>query len=44
MNLFEQGEITMDPEEAISGDDVYYCSEEARKMAWIREKRIKIFM
>ena len=44
MNLFEQGENVMNPENTITGDDVHYCSEEDRKMAWMREKRIKVFM
>ena len=44
VNFFEQGENAMNSEGAISGDNVYYCSEEDRKMAWVREKRIKLFM
>ena len=43
-NFFEQGENAMNPEETISGDDILYCSEEDRKMAWMREKRIDLFM
>ena len=45
MNFFEQDEENvMHPEGTISGDDVHYWSEENRKMAWMREKRIKLFM
>ena len=45
MNFFEQGkENAMIPEGTISGDDVHYWSEEDRKMAWMREKRITLFM
>ena len=36
MNCIEQGGKVTNSEEAISGDDVYYCSEEVRKMAWMR--------
>ena len=44
INFFEQGENAMNPEGTISGDGVYYCLEEDRKMTWIREKRIELFM
>ena len=44
MKFFEQGENAKDPEETVSGDDLFSCSEEAGKMAWMREKRIKVFM
>ena len=44
MNFFEQGGNTLSPEESISGDDVHYWSGEDTKMAWMREKRIKLFM
>ena len=44
INFFGQGENAMNSEGGISGDNVYYCSEEDRKMAWMREKRIKLFM
>ena len=46
MNFFEQGEENvMNLEGTISGDGVYYWwSEEDRKMSWMREKRIKLFM
>ena len=44
MNFFGQSENATDPEETISKDGVYYYSEEDRKMARMREKRIKLFM
>ena len=44
MNFFEQGGNAMSTDETISGDDVHYWSEEGRKMAWMREKRIKFLM
>ena len=44
INFFEQGENAMNSDGGISGDNVYYCSEEDGKMAWMREKRIKLFM
>ena len=44
MKFFKQGENVMNPENTISGDDVHYCSEEDRKMAGMREKRVKLFM
>ena len=34
----------MNPEGIIFGDDVHDCSEEFRKMTWLREKRIELFM
>ena len=40
--FFDQGENAMNPEGTISGNDVYCCSEEARKMAWMREMRIRL--
>ena len=43
MNFFsEQGENAMNPEGTISGIDVY--SEEARKLSWMRETRIRLFI
>ena len=45
MNFFEQSEYAMNPvEEFISGNNVLYFSEEERKMAWMRETRIRSFM
>ena len=44
MNFFEQGENAMNPKGTISGTDVHYCSEEDKKMTFMREKRIKLFM
>ena len=44
MNFFDRGESAMNPEESTSGDDVHYWSEEDRKMAWMREIRIRIYM
>ena len=45
MNFFEQSVYAMNPEdESISRDDVQYWSEEVRKMAWMRETRIRTFM
>ena len=43
MNFFEQGEDNLNPEETISGDGIHYCSEKNRKMAWMRQTRIKLF-
>ena len=44
MNFFiEKGENALNREEANSGDDAHYCSEE-HKMAWMRETRIRTFM
>ena len=34
----------MNPESTTSGNDVHCCSEEARKMTWTREMRIRLFM
>ena len=45
INFFEQGGNAMSPEETTSSEhDVHYWSEGDRKMAWMREKRIKLFM
>ena len=45
VDFFKQGENTMDSEGTITeDDDDYYCPEEDRKIAWMREKRIKIIM
>ena len=41
MNFFE---YTMYSEKSISGNDVHYCSQKKRKMAWMRETRIRTFM
>ena len=43
MNFFEQGGNAMNPEGTFSGNDVHYCPED-RKITWMREKRIKLFM
>ena len=40
--LVEQGENAINPEGTNSGNDVY--SEEARKLSWMRETRIRILM
>ena len=37
-----QSENAMKPEGTISGNDVYYCSEEERKVSWMSETRITI--
>ena len=42
MSFFEQGDDAMNSD--VSGDDAHYCSEEDRKMAWMRETRIMIFI
>ena len=43
MNLFvEQGGNAMNPKGTIPGTDV--CSDEERKIAWMQETRIRIFM
>ena len=44
MNFFEQGESAMDPEVTICGENVHYCSEEDRKVAWMSEKRNIFFI
>ena len=44
INCFEQGGNVTNLEEIISEDDVYYCLVKVRKMAWMGEKRIKLFM
>ena len=47
MNFFEQGEENaINPEGTISRDDVYwyFYSEQHKEMAWMRQKRIKLFM
>ena len=43
MNFIEKGGKRLNRKETISGDDVHYCSEEERKMAWMRETRIRIY-
>ena len=44
MDFFvEQGKNAMNSEGTISGNDVNYCSEEERKMMWMRETRIRTF-
>ena len=42
--FIEQSENTTDREETISGNDTHCCSEEERKIMWIRETRIILFM
>ena len=42
MNFFEQGENVMNTKGTISGNDVNCCSEENKKMTWMREKRVKL--
>ena len=45
MNFFvEQGENAIGREETTSGKDTHCCSEEERKMVWMRETRIRFFM
>ena len=44
MNFFEQGENAVNPEETVFGDNVHYCLAEDRKMVWMREKIIMLFM
>ena len=45
MNFFiEQGENATNPEGTNSGNDVHCCSEEERKIMWMRETRIRLFM
>ena len=44
-NFFDQGETVMNSESTVSGNDVHYYSEAARKLSsWMRETRFKIFM
>ena len=44
MNFSEQGESAVNPEETISGNDIHYCSEREKKMTWMHETRIRLFM
>ena len=44
MNFFEQGENAMNPEGTISGNNIHCGSKERRKMTWMRELRIRLFM
>ena len=49
MNFFEQGENAMNPEGSIYGNDIhslfmFTIVQEERKMTWIRETRIRLFM
>ena len=44
INLAEQAENAMNPEGTIFGNDVPNCSEEERKVTWMRETRVKLFV
>ena len=42
--LVRELSVKMNPEEGIAGNDVPNHSEERRKMTWMREMRIRLFM